>query len=201
MRHRSPSRRPAKFDRSSCRARDCWSRARAPLNSVPRPQSLPRRTKIARRRGQAGLRWRWQCPRAPPHHSRHRRMCRPAPWRAPNVKRRDISNMHVRPSIQSAADITRDARCLGLPHQCGNLDALRRRSQRIAVDHRIADHHRSNTRSRKYQPIDCHASRPFRAVAQPASPHQKYASGWLAHGEIGDDAAAARMNEGFAGTG
>src|SRR5262249_41266699 len=116
------------------------------------------------------------------------------------INRRHISNMHVGPSIQSAPDITRYASYFDLPHECGNLDALCWRTHRTAAAHRIGEHHGPDTGTLKHQPVQRYTCGLFgqrlnrRCLI-------KDAVGWLAHGEIGDDAASARMNKGFAGTG
>src|SRR5262245_27178673 len=62
--------------------------------------------------------------------------------------------MHIRPAVQSASDVPRDAGRLGLRHERRDLDAPRRRSQGIAVDHAIAEHHGADAGSTEHQPVD-----------------------------------------------
>ena len=67
------------------------------------------------------------------------------------------SNMHIRPTVQSASNVTRDAGCLGLSHERGDLDALRRSPQSMAVDHGVAEHNRADAGSLEDQPVNRHA--------------------------------------------
>src|SRR6266581_2273510 len=62
--------------------------------------------------------------------------------------------MYIRPTVQSASDVPRDPGCLSLAHERGDLDALRRGPQSIAVDHRVAEHHRADAGSSEHQPVD-----------------------------------------------
>src|SRR5262245_62243746 len=50
------------------------------------------------------------------------------------IKRRDIGDMYIRPTVQSASDVPCDPGCLGLARERGDLDALRRSPQSIAVE-------------------------------------------------------------------
>src|SRR5262245_554630 len=118
----------------------------------------------------------------------------------PRIERRDIGDMHIRPAVQSASDVTRDAGRLGLRHERGDLDAPRRRSQGIAVDHAIAEHHRTDAGGIEHKPVDRHAGGLF-GLRLDWRPLMKNSTRRFAHGEISHDAAAAAMEERFAGTG
>src|SRR6516164_1237148 len=108
--------------------------------------------------------------------------------------------MYVRPTVQSASDVPCDSGCLGLAHERGDLDALRRSPQSIAVDHRVAEHHRADAGSSEYQPVDRDTSGLI-GVRLDWRRLVKDSIGRFAHGEISHDAAAAAMDQGFAGTG
>jgi hypothetical protein len=108
--------------------------------------------------------------------------------------------MYIRPAVQSASDVLRDAGCLGLPYERGDLDALRRRPQSIAVDHRVAEHHRADAGSREHQLVDRH-TRGLIGVRLDWHPLVEDSIGRLTHGEIGHDAAAAAVDQRFAGAG
>ena len=72
--------------------------------------------------------------------------------------RRDIGDMHIRPTVQSASDVTRDAGRCGLAHERGNLDTSRRRAQSIAVDHGVAEHYRADAGGIEHEPVYRYAS-------------------------------------------
>jgi hypothetical protein len=87
-----------------------------------------------------------------------------------------------------------------LAHQRGDLDALRRGPQSIAVDHRVAEHHRADAGSSEHQPVDRDTSG-LVGVRLDWRRLVKDSPGRFTHGEIGHDATAAAMDQGFAGTG
>src|SRR5262245_61669160 len=105
--------------------------------------------------------------------------------------------MYIRPTVQSAPDVPRDPGCLGLAHERGDLDALRRSPQSIAVDHRVAKHDRADAGSSEHQPVDRDASGLI-GVRLDWRRLVKDSIGGFAHGEISHDAAAAAMEQGFA---
>jgi signal transduction histidine kinase len=116
------------------------------------------------------------------------------------IKRRHIGDMDVGPSIQAGPDIADDARCFGFPHESGNLHALRRRPQGVAVDHRIAEDYGADPGSRKHQRVNRHTRSLFGQRLDRRRLVENTV-GRLAHGKIGDDAASARMNESLTGPG
>src|SRR5262245_1497449 len=101
--------------------------------------------------------------------------------------------MYIRPTVQSASDVPRDPGYLGLAHERGDLDALRGSPQSIAVDHRVAEHHRADARGSEHQPVDRDTSGPS-GVRLDWRRLMKDSIGWFSHGEIGHDAAAAAVD-------
>jgi hypothetical protein len=87
-----------------------------------------------------------------------------------------------------------------LAQERGDLDALRRGPQSIAVDHRVAEHHRADTGSTEHQPVDRDTSGLI-GVRLDGRRLMKDSIGRFTHGEISHDAAAAAMDQRFAGTG
>ena len=77
---------------------------------------------------------------------------------------------------------------------------MRRGAHSIAVDHRVAEHHRADAGSSEHQPVDRDTSGLI-GVRLDWRRLVKDSIGRFAHGEIGHDAAAAAMDQGFAGTG
>src|SRR6516164_62475 len=108
------------------------------------------------------------------------------------VERRHIRDMHVRPAVESPPDVPSDAGCPGLAHERRNLDALCRRAQRIAVDHGVAEHHRADAGGITHKPVYRDPGGLLRDRFDGCR-LVKDATGRLAHGEIGHDAAAAAM--------
>src|SRR5262249_62036133 len=98
--------------------------------------------------------------------------------------------MYIRPTVQSASDVARDPGCLGLAHERGDLNALRGDAQSIAVDHRVAEHHRADAGSSEHQPVDRDTSGLI-GVRLDGRRLVKDSIGGFAYGEISHDAAAA----------
>src|SRR5438093_4031136 len=108
--------------------------------------------------------------------------------------------MYIRPAVQSASDVTRDAGRLGLRHERRDLDAPRRRSQGIAVDHAIAEHHAADAGGIEHKPVYRHAGG-LLGLRLNWRPLMKNSIRRFTHGEISHDAAAAGMEERLSGTG
>jgi hypothetical protein len=70
------------------------------------------------------------------------------------IKRRDIGDMHIRPTVQPTSDVRHHTGCLGLAHKRRNLHALRWCTQGFAVDHRAAEHDRADAGGIEDQPVD-----------------------------------------------
>src|SRR5262245_641795 len=105
--------------------------------------------------------------------------------------------MYIRPTVQSASDVPRDPGWRGLARERGDLGARRRSPQSIAVDHRVAEHHRADAGSSEHQPVDRDTSG---LIGVRFDWHRlvKDSIGRFAHGEISHDAAAAVLDNGIA---
>src|SRR5262249_45703110 len=119
----------------------------------------------------------------------HERACR-GPSDSQYIERGNVGDMDVRPTVQPTSDVTGHTGYFSLTHQCGYLPAVRRRAQRIAIDHRIAENHCLDAGGRKHQLVDSYASGPF------GERHDwrhliKDPIGRFTHGEIRHDTAAA----------
>src|ERR1700680_4459249 len=107
--------------------------------------------------------------------------------------------MYIRPTIQSASDISRDPGRFSLAHERRNLNALRESPYSVAINHRVAEHYRANAGRRQHQLID---RNPCSLVGVRLDWRGliKDSIGRFTHGAIGHDAAATAMDQGLAGT-